>query len=142
MFATVLYRALPVGLDEMPPGPELGALLASIDVRALDGYDRIVVLRAHERMAAHHQAMSYDAMTAVAEAMDDGDDDMEAAAAEIRVALRMTRRAADSALAFAWLLRVRLPRVWAWLRNGLVDLRRPERSSTESHISRRRSPRR
>jgi hypothetical protein len=43
-------------LEETEPGLELaGWLTAHSDVR-LSGYDRIVVLRAHQRMASHYAA--------------------------------------------------------------------------------------
>ena len=55
-------------------------------------------------------------------------DDVElayrAAAAEIRVALRLTRRAADSALDLAQDLKTRLPRLFDALLSGDVDMRR------------------
>jgi hypothetical protein len=69
----------------------------------------------------------YEDMAAVAESLDDPNDVQlaaEAAAAEIRAALRLTRRAADSELSFAMDLRQRLPRLWDRLAAGDVDLRR------------------
>jgi hypothetical protein len=65
-------------------------------------------------------------MEAVVEVLDDGNS-MEAAisgAAEIRVALRLTRRAADSELSMALDLRRRLPVVWTGLLDGALDGRR------------------
>jgi len=117
---------IPHRLDEMEPGPVLAAFLSTIDVGELSGYDRIVVLRAHRRMASHYQARTYEDMAAVADAMGESDDPLavESAAAEIRVALRLTRRAADSELAFAFVLKERLPRVWDGLAGGDIDLRR------------------
>jgi len=44
---------VPPGLDEIPPGPELAAVLSVIDVRRISGYDRVVVLRAHQRLVSH-----------------------------------------------------------------------------------------
>ena len=103
---------IPHRLDEMDPGPVLAAFLSTIDVGELSGYDRIVVLRAHQRMASHYQARTYEDMAAVADAMGESDDALavESAAAEIRVALRLTRRAADSELAFAFMSNLRLCR--------------------------------
>ena len=46
------------------------------------------------------------------------------AAAEIRAALRLTRRAADAELSLALDLRHRLPRVWRLLAAGDIDWRR------------------
>jgi hypothetical protein len=124
------FAAIPAGLDLMPTGPALGAILASIDVDALSGHDRVVVLRAHQRMASHFQAQVYAAMAAVADHMDrvefaeDPALAWEAAATEIRAALRLTRRAAESELDLAVTVRRRLPGVWIALRTGAIDGRR------------------
>lgn len=117
---------IPPGLDEMEPGPYLGVFLSGIDVTELSGHDRIVVLRAHQRMASHYQAQTYADMASVVDSMEDDNDPswvMESAAAEIRAALRLTRRAADGELSFALELRQRLPRVWEALASGTIDVR-------------------
>ncbi|MEX1208512.1 MAG: DUF222 domain-containing protein [Acidimicrobiia bacterium] len=124
------FAVIPEGLDLMPTGPALGAILASIDVDALSGHDRVVVLRAQQRMASHFQAQVYAAMAAVADHMDrvefaeDPALAWEAAATEIRAALRLTRRAAESELDVAVAVRRRLPGVWIALRTGSIDGRR------------------
>ena len=129
MFDTV-HEPVPAGLDQMTPGPALGALLASIDVDRVSGHDRVVVLRAQQRMASHFQAQVYAAMASVADHMDHTEfaDDTElawqAAATEIRAALRLTRRAAESELGMAIGIRRRLPRVWNTLSDGDIDGRR------------------
>jgi len=129
MFDTV-HEPVPAGLDQMTPGPVLGALLASIDVDRVSGHDRVVVLRAQQRMASHFQAQVYAAMASVADHMDHTEfaDDTElaweAAATEIRAALRLTRRAAESELGMAIGIRRRLPRVWNTLFDGDIDGRR------------------
>lgn len=128
MFDDVESGRLPAGLDGMAPGPELGQLLAAIELSELSGFDRVVVMRAHQRMASHHQARVFEAMAAISDLMNDWDDDVElaseAAAAEIRAALCLTRRAADFELGFAVELVTRVPRVWEALVTGLIDLRR------------------
>lgn len=124
--------AIPPGLDHLEPGPVLAALLAHIDVNGLSGHDRVEVLRSQQRMASQHSARVYEAMTAVADDMQRDDEDyrddylgaMGAAAAEIRVALRLTRRATDSELSLALELRDRLPRVYSALLAGEIDIRR------------------
>ncbi|MDH5373394.1 MAG: 13E12 repeat family protein, partial [Acidimicrobiia bacterium] len=114
----------------MEPGPVLAGYLASIDIATLSGYARVVVMRAHSRMVSHYQAHLYSDMAAVVDALDESDglEDLElvieSAAAEIRAALRLTRRAADSELALAMDLRERLPRVWDLLCSGDLDIRR------------------
>lgn len=103
-------------------------------VNRVSPYDRIVVLRARQRLASHFQAQVYESMTSVVEAMEHDPDEerwaAEAAAAEIRVALRLTRRAADAEVAFALELQRRLPRVWEALVTGAIDVRR---AKTFSH---------
>ena len=119
---------IPAGLDDMEPGPVLAAFLSAIDVDELTGYDRIVVLRAHQRMASHYTAHVYADMASVADVLADENEKpvwtLDAAAAEIRAALTLTRRAADAELAFALELEERLPRVAQTLRAGVIDVRR------------------
>ena len=119
---------IPPGLDQMKPGPALAAFLSSIDVSSVSGHDRVVVLRANQKMASHFQANTYSAMAAVADSVSEIDDDpryvTEGAAAEIRAALSLTRRAADTELSFALDLRQRLPQVHTMLASGEIDLRR------------------
>jgi hypothetical protein len=130
MFDRYQHEPIPVGLDQMAPGPALGGFLASIDVDRVSGHDRVVVLRAQQRMASYFQAQMYAAMASVADHMDhteftdDADLAWEAAATEIRAALRLTRRAAESELDLAIGLRRRLPRVWRALAEGSIDGRR------------------
>jgi hypothetical protein len=120
--------SVPSGLDEMEPGPVLAAWLSSIDVNQVSGYHRIVVLRAQQKMASHFQAQVYEAIAAVSDHMLSIEDDprsaAEAAAAEIGVALRLTRRAADVELTMAVDLQRRLPHTWRLLATGAIDLRR------------------
>lgn len=129
-FESSTHLAVPDWLDEMPPGSELGAVLAGIDVDRVSGYDRVVVLRAHDRMVSHHQAKRYDAMRSIHtayQALNDDRDEVSSgvgAAGEIRCALHLTRRAADTELSFALDLSRRLPRVLHMLLVGLVDYRR------------------
>jgi hypothetical protein len=114
----------------MEPGPVLAAFLASIDVSKVSGYDRIVVVKAHQRMASHYAAQTYGGMAALVDAMLGFENVQrleyaaESAAAEIRAALHLTRRAADIEVAFALSLRDRLPRLSGMLKTGEIDIRR------------------
>ena len=116
-------------LEEVEPGLELaGWLMAYSDVR-MSGYDRIVVLRAHQRMASHYAAQVLRDMAEVSAAFvaEDGVNVQSAdeyAAAEIRAALRLTRRSADAELSFALDLQRRLPQVVESLDLGNIDVRR------------------
>ena len=121
---------IPADLDAMAPGPELAAVLTNIDVNAVSGFDRIVVLKAHQRLISHYQAELYADMAAISDAVGDVEecrDPMwapEMAAAEIRAALCLTRRAADAELETALVLRGRLPQIQDALTVGDIDYRR------------------
>lgn len=122
-------EAIPPDLGAMSPGPVVAAFLASVDVHEVSGYDRIVVLRAHQRMISHYTASLYDDMAAVVDVLEDDGDGLEwsaaeSAAAEIRAALTLTRRSADIELSIALDLKTRLPKVAAMLAAGDLDLRR------------------
>ncbi|MGH3823502.1 MAG: hypothetical protein ACRDRA_11845 [Pseudonocardiaceae bacterium] len=49
-------QMIPPGLAGMAPGPELGVLLAGIDIHALTGFDLVEVVRARARQLSHEQA--------------------------------------------------------------------------------------
>jgi len=121
---------IPAGLDSMEPGPVLGAMLAGIDVASLSGYDQIVVLRAQQRMVSHHQAAMYRTVASIVDTVTESDreDDAmlaaESAAAEIRAALRLTRRSADHEVLLALTLRGRLAKAHTKLTAGELDVRR------------------
>lgn len=120
---------LPKGLDEIPPGPELAQMLAAIDVSELNSYDRVLVLRAHQRLASHYQAHVYRDMVSISRSWEEETDpaDIEAAygaaEAEIGSALRLTRRAATFDLSIASGL-LALPAVFSALLSGRIDRRR------------------
>ncbi|MEA3510303.1 MAG: DUF222 domain-containing protein [Actinomycetota bacterium] len=122
-------HGIPVGLDEMEPGPFLGIVLSGIDLDVLQGTDRITVLRARQRMASHYAAQTFEAMASIATAYQDEEGDNYEAAAdgaayELRAALQLTRRAADIEMSFALDLRDRLPKVFEAFSAGLIDQRR------------------
>ncbi len=76
---------VPQGLDEVPPGPELAAIVFHIDVGRISGYDRVVVLRAHQRLISHYTALLYEDMAAVVDALDEHNDSPHWDAAESAV---------------------------------------------------------
>lgn len=107
----------------------LAALLSGADTAEVSGRERVTVLRARQRMISFLEAGLLADMAAIVESvagLDDLDDELvfRAAAAEVRVALRLTRRAADDRVEFALTLRRRLPRVWKALAAGRIDVRR------------------
>jgi len=110
----------------MPPGPQLAAVLTSIDRNRISGYERVVLMKARSRQIAHDQAEFYADIQSVAEAelelLPKLDEAMESAEGEIRAALTLTRRAAEFQLGTAYELRDRLPNVWKALHEGRIDL--------------------
>ena len=120
---------IPKGLAQMTPGPKLAAILSSIDRNQITGHDRVVLVQAWNRQVAHDQAELYAAMVAVADAEQDelsghleSDEISDLASSEIRAALTLTRRAADTHLGWATQLVEDYPLLWEALRQGLIDL--------------------
>ncbi|MEX2652827.1 MAG: DUF222 domain-containing protein [Acidimicrobiia bacterium] len=119
-------EGIPTGLAEMPPGPQLAAVLTSIDRNRITGYERVILMKARARLRSWVEADFYADLQAVAEAelelLPKPDEAMESAEGEIRAALTLTRRAAEFQLGTAYELRDRLPEVWKALHEGLIDL--------------------
>lgn len=117
-------------LAELPPGPALAAVLASIDRSRLNGFDLVTVLQAQARQVAHEQAQLLADLVAVAHCPPGGPDAPvvrrneigEFAADEIRAALTWTRRAAEDQLSLAVAVVERLPTVHRALEAGAIDL--------------------
>ncbi len=120
---------LPAALADLPPGPTLGAALAGIDRSILNGYDRVLVLRAQARQVAHEQARLLADLVAVADCPPAPDlsgasprEADEFISCEIAAALTWTRQAAETHLGLAWSLTCRIPAVHAALTAGVIDL--------------------
>lgn len=136
-----VYEQIPPNLDSMGPSPIMGAFLSAIDVSKVSPHDQVIVLRANDRMMSHFGAQRYRDIAAVHRSYSSAEDSTyieagAASSAEIRLALTLTRTAADNELAFALSLKHRLPRLFDMLAAGTVDLRRAlaiERSTT--HLS-------
>ena len=125
--------AISAEINALDPGLVLAATLDAVDLESLSGAGRVAAMVALGRMVSHYQARLYAAMTSVADAVTetvdtDAGGDMslieDACATEIRAALRLTRRAADTELALARGFRERLPQVWEALASGRIDRRR------------------
>jgi Domain of unknown function (DUF222) len=118
------HETIPSNLADLQPGPELGGVLACIDVDRVSPFDRVLVLEAHQRQRSFHDAEVYRAMTAIVDAMglDDPRDAAESAAVEIQCALHLTRRATERELSFALDLQERLPQIWQALAGGEIDV--------------------
>ena len=135
------YEQIPPDLDSMEPGPVMGAYLSAIDVSQVSPHDQVVVLRANDRMMSHFGAQRYRDIAAVRKTYASAEDSTyieagTASSAEIRLALTLTRAAADNELALALSLDHRLPRLFDMLAAGTIDIRRArtiERSTV--HLS-------
>jgi hypothetical protein len=117
------FETIPTNLEDLQPGPELGGVLACIDINRLSPFDRVRVLEARQRMRSHYDAELYRDMVSIVDAMDIDDPRWaeEAASAEIQAALHLTRRSAERELSFALELQRRLPEVWDALVCGRID---------------------
>jgi hypothetical protein len=121
--------AVPEGLADVPPGPELAAALAEIDLTTVPNDRMIEVVQAEHRQLAHHQGRLFAALAEVgrcAAASEPG----EVARAEAPViesiheigpALHWTSNAAFAEHDLAETLRTRLPAVQAALLAGEID---------------------
>ncbi|MEE8405761.1 MAG: DUF222 domain-containing protein [Acidimicrobiia bacterium] len=120
---------LPIGFDLIPPGPLLSMALTRVDRSKLNGHDLVRTMVAQERQVSHHQAgsmadaveISYSAPGNAESPAERIEEAAEFTSDEIRAALTMTRRAAESRLSEASDLVERLPRVWEMLDQGLID---------------------
>jgi Domain of unknown function (DUF222) len=123
-------QGLPADLESIPPSLLLAVILSSVDRDRLSGFDRVRLLKADARMAAHFQARVYADIQSVSDAvseldhLDNPDPQVvfEAASSEVQAALNLTRRSADIQVDLAYQLKERLPRVWQALEGGLIDL--------------------
>ena len=111
-------RQLPEDLDTLPPGPQLAALLGSVDRHALSDKDRVRLLQARHRLAAHLQGELYADLHAV------GRDEQHAwdAADTVAAALRWTPTDAGAELEHARRLLEDLPALHAALVAGEIDV--------------------
>ncbi len=114
-------------LATIPAGPRLSAALAELDLPSLTGFDAVLVVKARNRQGNHERGQL---LVTVAEVMrrkdpDYGAHDMESwdevGSNEIRAALMLTRRAANSLCGLARDLAVRLPTVLAAMTAGHLD---------------------
>lgn len=129
-FADRPAREVIPDLDSIPPGPYLAAILASIDRTELNGHDLVVVLRAHDRIASHYQAERLSDMVEVAHCAEGSSDSpavrveerVEFASDEVRAALALTRRSAETDMGLALELAERLPEILEAFRGGRLSL--------------------
>jgi hypothetical protein len=119
---------VPEDLVDIPPGPQLSAALAGIDLARLSGFDRVEVLKARYRQLNHDRAQVMAAMVEVGLCGRGSAGELvrmavpdEFSADEIRAALVLTRRAAEAQFSLAYDLISRLPAVHAAMDAGRLD---------------------
>ncbi len=121
---------IPLEVEDLAPGTRLAVLLSNIDTASLSSYDQITVLRARQRMANFYAAQVLDDMCEIVDkcvetrVLTTEHSAMVDAAAEITVALTLTRTTGERKVALALDLRDRLPAVRRLLRTGAIDERR------------------
>lgn len=108
---------------------EWGSFETTGDAGSHPGAVLVAELRAQARAVAFHQARLMESIMAIVDeygAMEGAEVELawEGAVSEVRAALSLTRRAAESDVGLAWDLRERLPDVLAALREGRIDYRR------------------
>lgn len=124
----------PADVDDLPP-IVLAVLVHRTDPDCLPGHDRVLYLKARERLVSHHQAGSLDAFESITRCVPpdhDRDDDRivlpeprwEFASDEVRAALRLTRHGAEQRVDLAISLSEEYPELLAMLREGQIDLYR------------------
>ncbi len=113
-------------LATIPAGPRLALALAALDFTALTGFDMPLVVKARYRQGNHERAQLLETVFEVMRRKDPefGADDYgtdQVGMHELRAALAMTRKAANTLCALALDLKLRLPAVLAGMHEGLLD---------------------
>jgi hypothetical protein len=125
-------RQILPGLDRIPPGPYLAAIVSWVERSDLNGYHLVEVMKTRERLVAHYQAgaiadtveISYSAPGDSDSPAERIEEAFEFASDEIRAALTLTRNAADRRMSLSSDLYERFPQVYGLLDKGLIDLSR------------------
>ncbi len=119
---------MPAGLDTLPPGPELAALLATVDRSRVGACDLHDLLQARVRLLAHVQAQvladvweTARALGRPAESLVRSDDVTEFSGDEIAWTLHWSRSYAFGQVLLGQALVCRLPMVFAEMVAGRID---------------------
>jgi hypothetical protein len=124
------YVPLPSGLAEMMPGPDLAAVLASLDRRACNGYQLVDLLVARTRQIGWEQAQLLADVNELAHSARGRYDDPPRRVAsgdshvveELSFGLRWTTATAEQHLALAWALIDCQPVLYNALVEGHIDV--------------------
>lgn len=123
---------LPHDFDSIPVGPYLAAVIGAIDRARLNGHDAVRLMQAEARLSASYEAHKLATMAEVAlsppgdsrSPVERSPEEIEYAACEIAVALRLTRRSAESQMADALAMTGRLRRAWDLFATGDIGLQK------------------
>ena len=123
---------LPDGLESIPVGPYLAAVVSTVDRTRLNGHDSVRLMQAEARLSASYEAGKLATMVEVAfsppgdaeSAVERSSSEIEYASAEIAAALTLTRRAAENQLNDAVSMTGRLRRAWERFAAGHIDFRK------------------
>jgi hypothetical protein len=134
-------RQVMAGLAELPPGPELAAALAAIDLSRVPNGEIIAVPQSWSRLRAHVDAHFLATVAEVGRRDPNAELDQVARLAEparygadeTRLALAWTRRAAEAEHDFADVLTTQLPLVLTALDAGEID--RPKARAFSDHLA-------
>jgi hypothetical protein len=125
---------VPEGLAKMPPGPDLAAALAGLDLARCTSFDLHTVVAAQGRQLAYDQALMWAALVETAHADSDKDGDPstrvrvvdEFSASQLAFTLTQSRQAVSAQLDLADTLLSRFPKVFEALKVGRIDRLRAE----------------
>jgi hypothetical protein len=121
---------VPGGLAEMPPGPELAAVLAGLDLTRLHGADLFEVLAAQDRQVSHEQARLLATIWEACRSVGDGQSLSRAGEPDefgfdqIGFELHWSGHHARAQVHLARTLLLRLPVVYTELSAGRIDYAR------------------
>src|SRR5258708_35952825 len=108
----------------MFPGPDLAAVLAGVDLSAVDGFEVVEVLKAGRRLASWAASLEVRAAAELERraVACDGDDAVEFVSCEVEAALTLTSMAAGDLMHPGPAVNARLPGPLAALSRGRIDV--------------------
>jgi hypothetical protein len=126
----LVFTPLPEGWEDLSPGPQLGAMVATIDRTRLNGYQLVELVAARQRQLCWQQAQLLADMHELAYTppgrpdaapLRQGHRDRHVVE-EVSFALAWTMAAAEDQLALAFNMITGQPAVYTALRQGRIDL--------------------
>lgn len=115
-----------LSLSQLPPGPELGLELASVEWSTLSDHELVAAMDAARRQATWTQALLLDGVAELSRRRherdpDGGSDAHRRVCGEVSLELTVPTGQAEELVAMAEALPARLPHTWAAMRSGRLD---------------------